>query len=510
MGPLVGAVRQKLQAMGSRQYFTRNDRLSPLAERPDLTSSAETVLGRRIVYFLAITLIGIALGLAATRIPLLFLVGLLGGVVCLVLILMRPYVGLLIYTALFILRLGELYPVLAKLRLELVIGVITFAGIFLNQYLRTGRLQMDSSKQTKFLLFFMVSVLLSVPFSYYRTAAVGGLTETLRVVVFYIMIVLLLNSRKTSRYFVWLFCLLMVHLAFTALRGYYSGHAGFAQGIARAEAATSMGNNPNELGTTCASAIPIFFLVMAVPRSGFRRRLLLGASAVVLLMVLIYTGSRASFLGFLAGCTCLWWLARRKALMGSLGVCLLLAGLYMLPEEYKGRYRTIASAASGGEIDGSSHSRIETWKDGLRMVMDRPLFGVGISCFSAAHGQRDGFWLNSHSLYVQVLAELGIVGAIAFFGFLIEVIRLNRRTARRMTMASGDWSFEKATLNAILAGLVVLFVSGIFGHSLMRRTWYVYAAVSLSIARIYQQREDLDEESLDSTKHAVLRIGQPA
>ena len=38
----------------------------------------------------------------------------------------------------------------------------------------------------------------------------------------------------------------------------------------------------------------------------------------------------------------------------------------------------------------------------------------------------------------------------------------------------------------LFAGFVVLVVSGIFGHSLYRRTWYLYAGLGLALWRILQ------------------------
>jgi O-antigen ligase len=126
---------------------------------------------------------------------------------------------------------------------------------------------------------------------------------------------------------------------------------------------------------------------------------------------------------------------------------------------------------------------------GLRMVMDRPFFGVGIRCFGTAHAMNyspgaSRNWLEAHSLYVQVPAELGLVGAAVFFTFVFEFLRLNRRTARRLREAGERWRFERALLDALFAGFVVLLISGFFGHSLLRRTWYLYAGLGLVVQRL--------------------------
>jgi O-antigen ligase len=158
------------------------------------------------------------------------------------------------------------------------------------------------------------------------------------------------------------------------------------------------------------------------------------------------------------------------------------AGLAILPDQYKERYSSITRS----EIDASSQGRVDAWRTGLRMFVDRPLFGVGIGCFGVAHGTEysRGNWLEAHSLYVQIVAEIGLVGTIAFLLLLHEMLRLNRRTSRRLLARGPDAAFEVRVLDAMAAGFVVLLVSGIFGHSLTRETWYVFAAAGIAILRI--------------------------
>ena len=60
-----------------------------------------------------------------------------------------------------------------------------------------------------------------------------------------------------------------------------------------------------------------------------------------------------------------------EALLAMIGVVVAFA---LMPQQYKTRYSTITHS----ELDGSSKSRLVTWVAGLNMLIDRPLFGVGI------------------------------------------------------------------------------------------------------------------------------------
>ena len=99
------------------------------------------------------------------------------------------------------------------------------------------------------------------------------------------------------------------------------------------------------------------------------------------------------------------------------------------------------------------------------------------------------------ALSLQEVARDGLVGAAAFFSFMFSFLRLNRKVARQL---EGDddpdeWAFEHTLLQAIFAGYVALLFTGIFGHSMMRSTWYIYAALGLATLRVYlQHRPNLD------------------
>ena len=451
-----------------------------------LSQAGEDTLGRRVALYLSVAVMGVALGLALTRQPLVLVIGALAGLIAVIVVMIKPYWGVLFYVVIFATRIGEVYPVLAQLHLERIVGALTLVALFAQQIRRNGALSLDGSKQTQMLLLVVLAALLSVPFAYWRAAAVDGCVEFSRILGFYIILVHLVDSRRRLHIVVVIFWLASVYLGATSLFKYFGGGAVFRQGIERATGTTSAAGNYNELGTTLASAFPLFYL-LATGRFARKARFLAAGACAILVVTLVVTGSRASLLGFLAGATWLWWHSRRRALFGVLGLAALIVGFSLLPDQYQQRYATIASAATGGSVDGSSQGRLQAWMAGLQIAAERPLFGAGINCYSAANRELSGSWLNAHSLYFQVLGELGLFGCVTFFGLLVTMLRLNRDTRAALAPLGESWAFETTVLKGVFAGLIVLLVSGVFGHSLLRRTWYVFAAVDLVVLRLYLQ-----------------------
>lgn len=468
-------------------------------------AARETALTRRAVYYgVAILLSAIGAGALVHFSPEIA-IGVAVAIICGFTVMARPFWGLLAYTCLFLIRPGELYPALGVLHLERVVGAVTLVGMFFGQQQREGRLWLDRSRQTGLLFAFVGAVLLSVPFAYWPRGAGQGFIEILKLVALYLLIVHLVDTHLRLRIYIWLLSLLTLYIAADALVAYFHGGYFFAQGIDRAVGETSVANNPNQLGTTMAVAVPLFLLLAAHrPLRGWR--ILFGLGALISTLTMALTGSRASLLGFIAGMAFLWWRSRHRLLLAAVGVPLLIAGFLALPDQYQTRYGTITRE----ELDGSSLGRVQTWVAGLEMVRDRPVFGVGIRCFGTAHaadyspGARRN-WLESHSLYVQVLAELGLVGAVVFVLLFFEFLRLNRRAARELAAKERSWSLERAVLDGIFAGFLVLLVSGIFGHSLLRYTWYVYAALGVCILRLYESQAGLAAPREIGARDALAR-----
>jgi O-antigen ligase len=478
----------------------------PTIGRPSLRLDADAqsaALGRRIALFIVALLVSVAAGAAMARVNPLLVFGVVFCGIFVLAVMRWPFVGLLVYVIVYVLRLGELYPALAPLRIERVIGLLTLVSLILAQLMSRGEIAFDHSRQTRRFLALILAAAASIPLAYWRMKAINGVVEILKISLFYLLVVQLLDTRKKLRTFVFLYGALISYIALTSVADYARGSLMVAQGIDRAVGATSAGGGPNEMGATMASMVPVFLLLGTYkPLRAWRIVFLAGLT--LLLVTMAITGSRSALLGFLAGMVYLWWNSKRRVLLGALGVIALVAGFAALPDQYKGRYETIASK----KLDGSSSDRLKVWREGFRMVAHRPLTGVGIGCFGNAnttsyrtwHGSRKSY-LESHNLYVQVPAEMGLIGAIAFFSFVFEFMRLNRRASQALQSSTQDWGLEWTILKALFTGFIVLLVTSIFGHSLMRHTWYLYAALGLSTARIY-----LDHATSPSlqARHALI------
>ena len=126
-------------------------------------------------------------------------------------------------------------------------------------------------------------------------------------------------------------------------------------------------------------------------------------------------------------------LARRRAQI-FLGIAtvagVLLALSVGLPGEISERwdeFKEPAPAAAGVErFESSSGSgRYQLWQSALEANESEPLTGIGAGTFEywwAREGTLAGFVRDAHSLYLETLAEVGIVGLVLLGGLLLTVI----------------------------------------------------------------------------------------
>lgn len=92
---------------------------------------------------------------------------------------------------------------------------------------------------------------------------------------------------------------------------------------------------------------------------------------------------------------------------------LLLSLIYLPPASFFGLVR-ISQSVSGGSVEELGSGRVAMWREALRAVGDRPLFGHGEAPMGLLID--NPYALNHpHNVILQVLLQWGAVGALCFF-----------------------------------------------------------------------------------------------
>jgi len=247
----------------------------------------------------------------------------------------------------------------------------------------------------------------------------------------------------------------------------------------------------NDLATLIVCSLPLALHLWRW--SGVWARLALLAILACLMVTLVKTGSRGGFLGFVAVAVYLLvWFdgvapAKRWAAV-ALPVLLLVA---LGGGGYFERMQTLLHPDTDYNWSGNSETgRMEVWKRGIGYMLDRPLLGVGAQAFGVAEGtlapeavEREeygkGFkWSTAHNAFVEIGAEIGVLGLLLFVALLVGAFRVLARARR------GPQREAAVLARALTGSLVGFVVTACFLSQAYSAYFYTLLGMTLGLARV--------------------------
>jgi len=281
----------------------------------------------------------------------------------------------------------------------------------------------------------------------------------------------------------------------TLTQSYANTYLGFG-GIATEEAGNVIARyrvtgpfaNPNAYAQVLVVLIPL-----AVDRLRYAgQRWLAAGSLLLILLAIVFTYSRGGLLAA-ATVTALALLQRRPRLSALLLVGVVAALLLQsLPARYIDRVSTLTSFLSTNPTgllnDPSFRGRVSETEVGWRMFADHPWVGVGLNNYPVYYQDYSAdIGLDSRrearapaSLYVEVLAEQGLVG-ITFFGLLLGFVFREINRGVRGLEATGQLA-AAGMLAAFRLGLAGYLISSLFKNSAYATTFWLLIALALALA----------------------------
>jgi hypothetical protein len=205
-----------------------------------------------------------------------------------------------------------------------------------------------------------------------------------------------------------------------------------------------------------------------------RVRLCLAVLLVVLLISLLYTQSRASYLAAIPAYLVLSLLSRRRFyLIAGLIVALALSPL-IIPRVAKERMaQTFTQPETTGQIvvgklrlDTSSSARIIGYKEALSDWRKSPVLGYGVTGFRFMDAQ-----------YPRILVETGVIGMLAFAWLIYAIFRVGFNA-----LSEKQDDLLRGLSVGLIAGLVGLLVHAIGANTfiivrIMEPFWFITGIV---------------------------------
>jgi putative inorganic carbon (hco3(-)) transporter len=479
-------------------------RESKTTDRYSVEATAPTMMvtPRRIGYTLFI-LLCVGLGIAALLLKPIMIAGVLLAGLFALLIMLYPYFGLLVLYLDLVVAPAVIWPQLGALHPDLTLGIAALISVIIHNKLKGEKFVLFQERMTWQLTLFAGALVASVPTSVWPSHSMTAISNFMNTFVFYLLMVNVLTTEKRLAGFIWVFILSGGYTAISSAIAYLGGDFMFAQGIDRAQSLA--GADPNTLANSLVLAVP--FMAFAV---GWAKRRLLEFVSVMLAIAVVFTiaitGSRGGVMGLLVVLFLIWLTSKHRLVTMMIFLVVVAIGWLALPEQYKARYSSVTSVATG-EVDPSTQGRYDAWHAGVHMFYARPLFGIGVGNFAVAYASGDysdrGHWLAPHSLYVQLIAELGLTGVLAFVPLIFYMMRQNFRLRKLMRKRDIKSGLLKGVSYSITCSVGALFVTSITSHSLFRLHWYWCCALTVVLWRLYR---DTNPEEVQESAQGKLRV----
>ncbi len=268
-------------------------------------------------------------------------------------------------------------------------------------------------------------------------------------------------------------------------------------------------NAPNMWGQTVVAVMALAAFRLFHEPKKIVKLLIVGLLGFMMLETL-NTYSRGAYLalGIVALLIMFVFEKRINRLAALTAVGLFLLSIPFWPSTYAERLGSLSILSSGNDYavyqDSSLRGRSSEMLTGIEMFKTNPVIGVGAGNYKnnyQSYSQQLGIELRSeerdaHSLYLQILAETGILGFIAFAGAIGSLfIALGK--ARQLADADLRLHNWLPWLNAMQVSLIAYLVAATFLHGAYIRYFWILVALTVSAIQItYDLLEERQQKPL--------------
>lgn len=476
-----------------------------------------------------IAILGIAVGLASSHLPVLVVLLVVGCIALFGVIYQDLYVGLILFLIVNLiipqagpsLDVGIQTPVGERglhFNVHEIIMTMVLAAWLIKAFLRKVSWKKTSPMMIPIGLYVLTSILACFVGAMNGANPLVPVFRFTRTVFFVYIFFIVLNTVNTRKQFQRLVVIMLICATIVAGFGLvqkvmgqawaekvadkvldkigYPAEINYVAGASDAQAyrINSTFAHPNVLGGYLVMFLP-FFVSMLWYYKEFLPRLLLLAGLVVNLVCLFFTGSRAAWVaaGVIAVIYGIFGLMDKRmvlALTTILLVMLIIVAILKPPEFVKERLISV-SATQAADI------RMYQYRIALDFIINNPLFGLGMGM--EGEQIRSGYimemWAAVENLYLTYLVSHGIVGFIPFMLLFIVywgMLLLVRNKSR------GD-PLLYYNSEALMLGVVGLMVSNMFGAWLlfaicMVTIWWFMFGMGGVIYKFYEEKTPVPAE----------------
>jgi putative inorganic carbon (HCO3(-)) transporter len=401
------------------------------------------------------------------------------------------FAGVYLFTLMLYARPNDLLPALGDFPLVKIVAISALL-IYIGSKISAGERFSVWTLEMTMLVVIAALGLLFMPIAVSPQHSIAVLTDVyLKTVIIFILMVNLIDRRQRI-FSLWkLVVVCGAALGVGAIRSYMKGEF-TARGLRIEGFVGGMFENPNDLATALNLLLP-FAVALTVISKGLARLFYLGCAAILTVGILV-TLSRGGFLGLLALCVVLLWKLGRGRRLKTILVAVLICGTLfaVMPGGYGARITTIFNTEQ--DQTGSAQQRRELMERAATIAIKHPLIGVGMGNFHiySIHDK------PAHNAYLEIAAELGVMGLIAYLILIFAPLRSLHRIERQTRGGRSKSAWEMYWLSvSIQAAFIAYMVCSLFAS--IQYLWYLYYTAAYAVAlRQIHAAEEMEISSPDN------------
>jgi O-antigen ligase len=460
------------------------------------------------LFYVLMSIVVATLGVVAvsntnSRIGLYGLMG-LAGIAVIMAIIIKPSLGGNILVLAIITNISDLLTKQGYLGIiKPLIAVVTVALVV--RYLYAGQLPIGHPKTAKveyFLLAYFMAVVASFLVASDKTRTMSEITDLGKDIIIIYCIMLALRHSHTWKQTNWLIlittsllCLLSVYqLQTNNYEQTFFRLSDIQMDRALATSVTPRIGGPINAPNLWAQVL-VALSTIVVFRI-FHEKLTITKLACVLMLglflyIILNTYSRGAYLVLAVDAVLMLFLFRKyfNPMILIAGVTILILVIPLVPATYRERFTSlfVVTTENGIYEDTSLRGRSSEMLTGLAMFVEHPILGVGAGNYPAEYqryAQIIGIEFRAeerdpHSLYVQLLAETGILGTIAFLVMIYFLFDALNKACRALEQ-SPHLAHWLPWISSYRFAILSYLLTSIFLHNAYIRYLWIFIAMALT------------------------------
>lgn len=387
------------------------------------------------------------------------------------------FASLYLVMVLMFVRPGEVFPTVFGVLPLIKIATIVTIILYVFSKFRAGERLITWPLEMKMVALIWTLGLLLMPLAASPKDSFDVLFDPfIKTVIVFIMLINVVDTKKRLYSLLNILVVCQLLYALSAIKTYVEGGYGeSASFFLRIQGWGTMFGNANDLASVLTVLLP-FALIFGLMRRGWRR-LFYFACVVVAAVAVVCTFSRSGFLGLLLSCGLILWKLSRGRRLTIFLATLALGGILAvaMPGKYMTRLSTILNPQT--DSTNSAQERQAQMRRAAELAVRRPIIGIGMGNFHIyAIGE-----MKAHNSFLEIAAELGLAGLIAFLVLILAPLRSLQRIQRE-TRADGPRPERELFIISVCfqASLVAYIIYGFFAS--VEYLNFVYFGVAYAVA----------------------------